>query len=213
MFLKNKRFSTLKKVFLAILLVSLFKPSFSQDTKRYVFYTSVKSGYLSINNYSPRFTHGLQLDLNTKENINVHWSFFGRKDYLHLNAGPAVGIWTIKNNDVKEDSTSSLKNFGQNALAFIVFSLIPEGISYDFNIGEKMQLSPIVNPLGLEFIYKEDEDDTKMYVTLGLGSLLNYYFWDDKIKVTLHGEYRMHYNKKPNIGFFTGVSLGCRLVK
>jgi hypothetical protein len=114
----------------------------------------------------------LQYVLFPEDRWSLHYSLgFGAtnndKFYAHYPMGAFWGIYLLAFSDGGADELLT-------TLAVISF-IIPEGVSYNININEKMKVSPYVNFNSMEFYY-DKQDNEKIKPSFGLGSRVSYAF-------------------------------------
>ncbi len=166
-------------------------------------FLSVKSGILNLNNYSQRNAIGINLDIMVTDNVGIHYDFLIGEKHFHGPAAPIGGGivmgWMLENSN----------EFWGPFVIGVLLSVIPEGVSYNINLNPTISLSPYVSPLQFDYIRNADRPTgTDSFVGCGLGFKTNLLLLEKKIRIAPFGEYKMHYHRNKNAGWFAGIALG-----
>lgn len=184
---------------------------FSQSEQGDV-YLSGKMARLDIKDYTPRLAYGAQLDVMATNRLGLHWSILGGSRYVHANAAPIAGV-TI-GTFFAALGTPSNNNVGVGIVMAILISAIPEGVSYEMNLSPQVSIAPYISPLQMDFIRNENQvSGADTFIGLGVGTSLNKYIIDGRVKASIFGEGKVHYNNPGHPGLFYGFSIGYRLNK
>lgn len=112
----------------------------------------------------------LQLVLFAEERWSIHYSLgFGvtnkQKFYAHYPMGAFWGIYLLANSNGGDNELIT-------SLAVLSF-LIPEGVSYNIKINNKLKASPYLNFNSMEY-YTNQFGEEKIKPSLGIGSRISY---------------------------------------
>ena len=202
----------ISKFLLVISCLFCFNMSFSQ-TKKGSTYISIKSGYLNMKFFEPKIYGGLTLDILAWEKVGIHYDLLFGKKYFHMPLAPfggaALGVIIASS----EDSTGE-NRLGLGLLVGAITAIIPEGISYNFNLRNSSTLSPYISPLQYESIGQlVNLNNQNAYVNYnyaggGVGLRYHQYLSNNKIRISPSFEYKVYYSKPFKDGFSAAISVG-----
>ena len=202
----------MRAIFFIVFNVLIINQSILSQSQQGDVFVSGKMGRLDIEDYTPRLAFGAQLDVMATDHIGLHWSFLGGNRYIHANAGPIIGV-TIGSFIAATDDQNN-NNIGAGILFGILISAIPEGINYEIDLTINSSIAPYISPLQMDYIRNKDQaTGVDTFVGLGVGTSLNTYLMQGKIKASIFGEGKVHYFNPGHPGLFYGFSIGYRLNK
>jgi hypothetical protein len=98
---------------------------------------------------------GFNMEYMVSDKIGLNYSFYLGDEYIHIPGGFLLGIFILAY--VAQDVDALLYSF-----------LIPEGITLNINLIDKIYLSPYLNPLGVEYHWNEKiDEETKLVGAIG----------------------------------------------
>lgn len=196
----------LKLLFLTLILAIPFKNTNAQ-LKQGDISISAQGGRLSLKDYSIRNATGVNLDFTLGNNIGIHYNVSVGRKYFHAPLAP-VGGGYVMGFLLKGDGS-----FGGAIVVAALFSLIPEGISYNITFNQKIGISPYISPLQFDFIKQENQiSGTDAFAGGAMGLKLNL-LAAEKIRISPFGEYKIHYNRNTHPGVYFGIDVGYRITK
>lgn len=158
-------------------------------------------GLQEYNRYSENWLVGLSVEMGFEDHWSANYRVQGGPGYIHF---PLALPFAILSLGYSETTNSSY--YGGNWLKYLF--LIPEGVSYSFEIMPEFTIKPYVNPLGVTFLKESDAQNISYwegYFMLSVGSsvqLTAMGTWG----VSAYGEYRYAWGGKRE-GFQTGIRI------
>lgn len=203
---------SLKRILVILCILTSVPPCISQAKRGDVMIGPVL-GYASLDNYTPTSYGGLQIDFMVSDRIGFHYSLLVGKNYLHLPLAPVggiyVGVWT----GTRLGERDSRVGYGLLAgtIAFILTSMIPEGISYNFPVTNGFAIAPYVSPL--QFEYLNNLENNNSFAGGAVGLRLNSFIPLEKgyARISPYAEYKVHYSRDTHPGFSTGLNLSMKI--
>ena len=187
----------MKNFFLILLLLVLFKPSYSQEEVRLSFSgNSILSPNFSAYSINPG------IDIRVKDWLNVHYSLgFGirgnKKFYMHMPATAPLGMLAF---------IAGLGNGGEFwTIAGIILLVIPEGVSFDITLNDKWELSPFININSAETFTSGSTNEFNYHLSADAGLGTRFYFSD---KLFAHAYSSMKIIESKGLGVSGGLGLG-----
>jgi len=170
-------------------------------------YLTARSGYLSINEYTPRGYGGLELDILAWEKVGIHYSLLFGEKYFHMPLAPLGGVFLGLAIAGTEDSTGN-NRIGPGLVLGLLTAIIPEGISYNIKLSEKSGLAPYISPLQFEYLKGDGQDS---YAGGAVGLRYHQYLADKQFRISPAIEYKIHYNKNSHGGISAGLNIAYQL--
>lgn len=186
----------MKKQILFAVLIGIAFSTFSQRETRLSFYAqSIQAN--NFNTYSINPT----IDIPVSDNFNVRYSIgFGirgsGKFYMHTPLTAPVGGVLFVSGLGHESSFLSVLG--------IVLIILPEGVSYDFRLSKKVEMSPFLDFNSVElYLTPNNQFDFKLSADLGIESQI---YITDKFYASAHASLTLLESK--GLGFSGGIGLG-----
>jgi len=193
----------------AIVVLLLFSFQTYAQIEKGATYLAARSGYLSINDYTPRGYGGLELDILAWEKVGIHYSLLFGEKYVHMPLAPVGGVFLGLAVAGTEDSTGN-NRIGPGLVLGLLTAIIPEGISYNIKLSEKSGLAPYISPLQFEYLKGDGQDS---YAGGAVGLRYHQYLGDKQFRISPAIEYKIHYNKNSHGGISAGLNIAYQLKK
>ncbi len=197
----------------AFILICAFLFSLSATAQKKEVFLGARIGHLKMDDYTARNYVGLELDIKYANNLGIQYSLLAGKNYFHMPVGPPVGfllgLIIISTSRASKDSTKS--GVGLGVALGILTTIIPESVSYNIAITNRVSICPYISPMQLDFLKNKSNADGSWSAGLGAGSRLHVYFSDRKTRVSTYFEYKMHYRSDVPTGYTFGLNLAKRL--
>lgn len=212
------------KSFRLLLLTSFFPLlSFSQDSTKIVrrdsgavVVTLPKEGrkssllflgeHVQLGNRSMQ-SFGLGVHIPVGKHMGLNYRFglgrtSDRKFYMRTTLGGATGGWLLGN---VGDGIGS----GFVEALGVILMLVPEGVSFDMDVGKTIKFRHYVNPLCADFIGNSNPADEEFLVTGSIGSSMRFPI-AKRWYAMPHAGVKFNY-KSSDIGFEAGATIGLNL--
>jgi len=177
------------KVFLFFLFLYLntFIATAQFNQYRFHVYGKASAGMIDKNNY---FNIGGSMEWMVKPKIGLNYNLeyqYRSNGYSHIHAsigslaGPPlfiIGLISgISDNSDWDNNDNNPFNFGYlGAIAGLLLTICPDGVSYHFPIGYHWDVAPYANVLGIDWVFNRKENYSQLKYALSFGTKVSYSF-------------------------------------
>jgi hypothetical protein len=194
------------KKFLALIFILISVGTAQAQLEKGATYLSLRTGQVNLEDYTPRFYGGVELDVMVSDNIGIHYSVLFGEKYFHMPLAPFGGLFVGLAIGGSRDSTDS-RRIGAGILFGLLTAIIPEGISYNFKVNDAMGVAPYISPLQFEYIINKGQDSGQdSYAGGGVGIRLHMYLSEGSIRMSPFAEYKIHYSRNVHNGYSVGIN-------
>lgn len=170
-----------------ILCCSVFTVNSQLNEYRFHIYGKASSGIIDKNNY---YNIGASMEWMVKPKIGLNYNleYQYRTDgysQIHGSIGSLAGpplfiiglISGISNGNSWNTDNSNQFNYGYlGALAGVLLTICPDGVSYHFPIGYHWDVAPYANVLGIDWVINRSENYSKLKYSMSFGTKVSYSF-------------------------------------
>lgn len=212
----------MKKLFLLLVICgNVYRSNAQFNEYRFHVYGKASSGIIDKNNY---FNIGGSMEWMVKPKLGLNYNLeyqYRTDGYSHIHgsigslAGPpliVIGLISgISNEDDLNDTDDNPFNFGYlGALAGVLLTICPDGVSYHFPIGYHWDVAPYANVLGIDWVFNRKENYSQLKYAVSVGTKVSYSF-SNNMTANLFVETRKV--ASTGFGFGGGFGIGYLLKK
>lgn len=147
--------------------------------------------------FATRTGYGLTLSTSVHKNVALTWHlYFGKRYFstsMWLPLGPLLFSASVLNG-----------NINRNALALLLTSLIPDGVSFPLRINDKLYITPSIAPFWLD-MFGKDASFKRFYIGGNIG--LGLHFKMKYFNIHPYGAAHLLYKHAPNFGYSGGIGI------
>lgn len=156
------------------------------------------------------------MDVEIYDRWSAHYSIMAGNNYIQMPLGPHLGV--LAGREILASSAPDSATIGESIkyfffkpvgaiMIFSLLSLLPEGVSYNLPLSEKLTFSPYISPLQAEFMNKKDN---KWIIAseLGIGLQFNQKgLRGNTTRISPYVGYRIRYLKNFRNPLSAGIAL------
>jgi hypothetical protein len=176
-----------------------------QISKAQVAYFGANIGNMDLEGFYERPIVGLEFQYEFKNGFGIEYSLHAGSRYFQMPSSPVLGFITgiaISASKTEEEKSRP----GGALLVGILIACIPEGIYYNIKVNDHIGICPHINPLQLNFIRNNYQDDSEVLFGGTMGVRLFVSSPNKKSRFAPFVDYKFQYQGNAGNGLVYGLT-------